>query len=98
MVRGHWCRGVVSSLPDAALNALHNIHRPSKKKGNKKNKRLQPGPLALASQCACCFRMISSGVIFDYVPCEFYHGFIWRWITFAYPMSSVVNYLFLYAK
>ena len=60
--------------------------------------KLKPGPWSIYSQVACAFWMISSGIIFAMVPCEVYEGFMWRWITAAYPLSSVFNYLFLFAK
>ncbi|GMI04683.1 hypothetical protein TrVE_jg1423 [Triparma verrucosa] len=79
----------------AKRNSKKKSARPQKvKKGFK----LDPGQWSVYSQIACAAWMLSSGLIFGLIPCETANGFMWKWITFAYPLSSVINYLFLYAK
>ncbi|GMI18115.1 hypothetical protein TrLO_g1537 [Triparma laevis f. longispina] len=78
--------------------AKRDAKKKSARPGKLQKARLNPGNWSIYSQVACSMWMLSSGLIFGLIPCEFAEGFMWRWITFAYPLSSVINYLFLYAK
>ena len=96
---GSWVKSRTRRLMLTLLAPQRNSKKKSARPQKvKKGFKLDPGQWSVYSQIACAAWMLSSGLIFGLIPCETANGFMWKWITFAYPLSSVINYLFLYAK